>query len=69
MLLWVLILSLYGAAVAGFGRNLPPGLRARALAIQALIAVGFITFILFTSNPFERMLPVPADGQGLNSLL
>ena len=69
MLLWVLILSMYGAAVAGFGRNLPPGLRARALAVQALIAVGFIMFILFTSNPFERMLPAAADGQGLNPLL
>ncbi len=69
MLLWVLILSLYGSAVAVFGRNLPPGLRARVLGIQALIAVGFILFILLTSNPFERLLPAPADGQGLNPLL
>jgi cytochrome c-type biogenesis protein CcmF len=69
MLLWVLILSLFGAAVAGFGRNLPLSLKARALAVQAWIAVGFYVFILLTSNPFERLLPPPDDGQGLNPLL
>ena len=69
MLLWVLILSLFGGAVALFGRNLPPSLRARVLAVQALIAVGFYLFILLTSNPFKRMLPAPANGQGLNPLL
>ncbi|TCS63646.1 heme lyase CcmF/NrfE family subunit [Varunaivibrio sulfuroxidans] len=69
MLLWVLILALYGIAVAVFGRNLPPALRARVLAIQALIAVGFYLFILFTSNPFVRIFPAPANGQGLNPLL
>ncbi|MCH7692123.1 MAG: heme lyase CcmF/NrfE family subunit [Proteobacteria bacterium] len=69
MLLWVLILSVYGAAVAAFGRNLPPSLRARVMGVQAMIAAGFILFILFTSNPFERMLPAPDNGQGLNPLL
>ena len=69
MLLWVLILSLFGSAVAAFGRNLPPGLRARVLAVQALIAVGFYLFILLTSNPFERLSPAPLDGRGLNPLL
>lgn len=69
MLLWVLILSFYGMTVALFGRNLPLTLRARALAIQALIAVGFILFILFTSNPFWRVDPAPLNGQGLNPLL
>ncbi len=69
MLLWVLILATFGAAVALFGNNLPPTLRARALAVQALLAVGFLAFILFTSNPFERLLPAPPDGQGLNPLL
>ena len=69
MLLWVLILALFGAAAAVFGSNLPPALRSRALAIQAWIAIGFYLFILFTSNPFERMLPAPLDGRGLNPLL
>lgn len=69
MLLWVLILAVFGAAVALFGRYLPPALKARALAIQALIAVGFYLFILLTSNPFERMFPPAADGQDLNPLL
>ncbi|QLH38753.1 MAG: heme lyase CcmF/NrfE family subunit [Defluviicoccus sp.] len=69
MLLWVLILTIFGAAVAAFGRNLPPGLRARALAVQAWIAAGFYLFILFTSNPFARLEPPPLDGRGLNPLL
>src|SRR5882672_10960736 len=69
MLLWALILSLFGAAVALFGANLPDTLRARVLAIQALIGTGFLAFLLFTSNPFERLSPAPIDGNGLNPLL
>lgn len=69
MLLWVLILSLFGAAVAAFGVNLPESLRARTIAVQGLIGVGFLAFILFTSNPFERVIPPPIDGRGLNPLL
>ena len=69
MLLWVLILALFGSAVAAFGRNLPPTLRSRVLSVQALVAVGFYLFILLTSNPFERVVPAPVDGQGLNPLL
>ena len=69
MVLWVLILALYGAAVALFGQNLPPALRARVLAVQAWIAIGFLLFILFTSNPFWRLSPAPADGRDLNPLL
>ena len=69
MLLWVLILVIFGGAVAAFGRNLPPGLRARALGVQAWIAIGFYLFILLTSNPFERLDPPPIDGRGLNPLL
>ncbi len=69
MLLWVLILSLFGAALASFGGNLPPSLRARALGVQGLIGIAFLTFILFTSNPFERIVPAPFDGNGLNPLL
>src|SRR5712672_2035854 len=69
MLLWALILSLFGAAVAIFGANLPDTLRSRVLAIQALIGTGFLAFLLFTSNPFERLSPAPIDGNGLNPLL
>src|ERR1700704_3618301 len=69
MLLWVFILALFGAAVALFGQNLPPALRARVLAVQAMIGVGFLSFILLTSNPFLRLWPVPADGAGLNPIL
>lgn len=69
MLLWALILALFGAAVAIFGNNLPDTLRSRVLAIQALIGVGFLAFLLFTSNPFTRVFPAPPDGNGLNPLL
>jgi cytochrome c-type biogenesis protein CcmF len=69
MLLWVLIVSLFGAMVALFGTNLPPGLRARVLSVQAAIAVAFLAFILFTSNPFLRMATPPFDGRDLNPLL
>ncbi|MSO76666.1 MAG: heme lyase CcmF/NrfE family subunit [Alphaproteobacteria bacterium] len=69
LLLWILILAVFGAMVAGFGRNLPPTLRARVLAVQAMIAVGFIAFTLFSSNPFTRLWPPPIDGKGLNPLL
>ena len=69
LLLWVLILALFGAAVAVFGGNLPTGLKARVLAVQAMIALGFLSFMVFTSNPFERVVPPPPDGNGLNPLL
>jgi len=69
LLLWVLILTLFGAMVAAFGRNLPPTLRARTLSVQGMIAFGFMAFMLFTSNPFERLEFPPADGAGLNPLL
>jgi len=69
MLLWVLILALCGAAVAVFGDNLPRELRARVLSVQGMVAAGFLLFILATSNPFERVLPAPGDGNGLNPVL
>ena len=69
MVLWVLILALFGAMIAGFGANLPATLRARVLAVHGLVATGFFAFILFTSNPFVRLSPAPAEGQGLNPLL
>ena len=69
MLLWVMIVTLFGAAVACFGSNLPPGLRARVLSVQAMIGVAFFAFILITSNPFLRLLVPPFNGQDLNPLL
>ncbi len=69
MLLWVLILTLFGAAVAWFGTALPPDLRARVLAVQGMIGAGFFAFILFTSNPFLRVSPAPPDGNGMNPIL
>ncbi len=69
MLLWVLILALFGAAVPAFGRNLPETLSARVLAVQGMLGVGFLAFILFTSNPFLRLDPAPLNGNGLNPLL
>ena len=69
MLLWVLILALFGALVASFGGGLPEALKARVLAIQGMIGVGFLAFILFTSNPFLRLASPPLDGRGMNPLL
>ena len=69
LLLWVLILALFGAGVAFFGRNIPDGLKARTLSVQAWISVGFLSFMIFTSNPFDRVFPPPLDGNDLNPLL
>jgi cytochrome c-type biogenesis protein CcmF len=69
LVLWVLILALFGAAVALFGRNLPDSLRARVIGVQGLIALGFLAFLVFTSNPFLRLEVPPPDGQDLNPLL
>jgi cytochrome c-type biogenesis protein CcmF len=69
LLLWVFILAGFGAAVAFFGRNIPEALKARTLSVQAWISVGFVSFMLFTSNPFTRVFPPPLDGNDLNPLL
>jgi cytochrome c-type biogenesis protein CcmF len=69
LVLWVWILALFGCAVALFGGNLPAAFKARALAVQGLIGLGFLAFILLTSNPFLRLDPAPLDGQGLNPVL
>src|SRR6185312_7752984 len=69
MLLWVLILSVFGALVAVFGRNLPAALKARVLAVQSWIAAAFYVFILATSNPFIRLAQAPFEGRDLNPIL
>jgi len=69
MLLWVLILSVFGALVALFGGNLPARLKANVLAVQSSIAVAFILFILVTSNPFLRIPEAPLEGRDLNPIL
>ncbi len=69
MLLWVLILALFGALVALFGGNLPQTLRANVLGVQAWIAAAFFLFILGTSNPFARIVRAPFEGRDLNPVL
>ncbi len=69
MLLWVLILSVFGAMVAAFGLNLPATLKANVLAVQSWIACAFYLFILLTSNPFLRLHPAPFEGRDLNPIL
>jgi cytochrome c-type biogenesis protein CcmF len=69
MLLWVLILALFGALVGGFGKNLPSALKAHVLAVQSWIACAFYLFILFTSNPFLRLTQPPVEGRDLNPIL
>ena len=69
MLLWATILGGWGFAVALFSTSLPDVVRARVLAVMALIGVGFHLFMLLTSNPFERLLPAPLEGRDLNPLL
>ena len=69
MILWVLILALFGFVVARFGVHLPPSLKARVLSVQGSIGAAFLGFILLTSNPFLRLDPAPIDGRDLNPLL
>jgi cytochrome c-type biogenesis protein CcmF len=69
MLLWVLILALFGGLVAAFGNNLPMSLRAHVLAVQGWIAAAFYLFILVTSNPFLRIASPPIEGRDLNPVL
>jgi cytochrome c-type biogenesis protein CcmF len=69
LLLWVLMLNVWTLAVATFSRHLPAPVIARILAVMGLISVGFLLFMLITSNPFERLLPAAADGRDLNPLL
>ncbi|MXQ13856.1 heme lyase CcmF/NrfE family subunit [Microvirga makkahensis] len=69
MLLWVLILALFGAVVALARNSIPLRLQANTLAMQGAITIAFLLFILLTSNPFTRSVPAPAEGQDLNPLL
>ncbi len=69
LLLWALILSMWTAAVALFSKTLPVELIATVLAVMGAVAVGFILFIIFTSNPFLRIFPIPLEGKDLNPLL
>jgi cytochrome c-type biogenesis protein CcmF len=69
MLLWVLMLSIWTGAVARFSKELPLPVVARTLAVMGLISFGFLLFLLLTSNPFDRLFPVPSDGRDLNPLL
>ncbi len=69
LLLWVWMLSAWGALVAARSRALPAAFAARVQGVLGAVAAGFIAFIAFTSNPFARLLPAPADGRDLNPLL
>ena len=69
-LLWVLMLTLWNAAIALFSRAIPAPMVARVLSVMGMVCIGFYLFILLTSNPFERLLPFyPVDGRDLNPLL
>lgn len=69
LLLWTLMLALWTAAVSLFSRHLPEEMVARVLSVMGVISVGFLLFMLLTSNPFTRLFPVPFDGRDLNPLL
>ncbi|ABI57033.1 heme lyase CcmF/NrfE family subunit [Alkalilimnicola ehrlichii MLHE-1] len=69
LLLWVLILALWTVAVSHFSRSLPRTMVARIIAVLGAVTVGFLAFMIFTSNPFDRLIPAPLDGRDLNPLL
>ena len=69
LLLWALVLAIWTAAVARFSQALPLPTVARVLGVMGIVAVGFLAFLIFTSNPFARILPAAAEGNDLNPLL
>jgi len=69
LLLWALMMAGWGAAVAAFSGNLPLPVVARVISVMGMVAIGFFLFMLLTSNPFERLFPVPPEGRDLNPLL
>ena len=69
LLLWTLMLAGWTFAVSLFSRHLPPVLLARVIAVMGWVSVGFLLFLLFTSNPFDRLVPPASEGRDLNPLL
>ena len=69
LLLWTLTLAVWNAAVAEFSRELPDQVMARVMGVMGVVSVGFLAFLVFTSNPFTRLLPAPIEGRDLNPLL
>src|SRR3546814_96813 len=69
LLLWALILAVWTAVVAGLSRKLPEEVVARVLGIMGLVSIGFLSFLIFTSNPFVRLIPAAMEGRDLNPLL
>ena len=69
LLLWVLMLNVWTVGVTVFSRHLPAAMVARVIGVLGLVSVGFLLFLLLTSNPFERLLPAAAEGRDLNPLL
>ena len=69
LLMWALILAMWTAAVALFSRALPQPVIARVLGVMGIVSVGFLAFLIFTSNPFDRLLPGAIEGRDLNPLL
>src|SRR5712671_8009998 len=69
LLLWTLMLGGWSFAVTLFSRNLPAPMLARVISVMGLVSAGFLLFLLFTSNPFERLVPAAAEGRDLNPLL
>ncbi|MEQ1598287.1 MAG: heme lyase CcmF/NrfE family subunit [Methylotenera sp.] len=69
MLLWVTILGVWTMAVTLFAKTLPDSFRIRLISVMGMVSIGFLAFIIFTSNPFERLIPAALDGRDLNPLL
>src|SRR5690625_1430239 len=69
LLLWMLIITLWNGAVAKWSHSLPPRVTARVLGVMGAVSLGFLAFMVFTSNPFDRLLPAAMEGRDLNPLL
>ncbi|NQY26400.1 MAG: heme lyase CcmF/NrfE family subunit [Piscirickettsiaceae bacterium] len=69
LLLWVMLLAAWGAALTLFTKSIPVEMMSRVIAVMGMISIGFLAFMIFTSNPFERLYPLVMEGQGLNALL